>query len=59
MLDSDARRRRHRYDQSHPPPESREIELVHPSYQPSEAELEEDVRIDATPEDLAQAVLRQ
>ena len=42
-----------------PPPESREIELVHPSYQPSEAELEEDVRIDATPEDLAQAVLRQ
>ena len=41
------------------PPESREIELVHPSYQPSEAELEEDVRIDATPEDLAQAVLRQ
>ena len=39
-------------------PEPQEVELVHSSYQPSKAELEEDVRIDATPEELAQAVLR-
>ena len=29
------------------------------SYQPSKAELEEDVRVDASPEELARAVLRQ
>ena len=28
------------------------------SYQPNKAELEEDVRVDATPEELARAVLR-
>ena len=43
--------------------ESREIERrevrVKPSrYQPSKAELEEPVRIDATPDELAAAVLR-
>ena len=38
-------------------PKPREIELVHPSYQPSKAELEEDVRIDATPEEVLDAML--
>ena len=28
------------------------------SYQPSKKELEEDVRVDATPEELARAILR-
>ena len=28
-------------------------------YQPSKTELEEDVRVDATPDELARAVLRQ
>ena len=28
------------------------------SYQPSKAELEEDVRVEATPEELARAILR-
>ena len=40
------------------PPNPREFELVHPSYQPSKADLEEDLRIDATPEELVQAVLQ-
>jgi len=35
------------------------VELKHPSYQPSVAELNEDVRIDATPEQLARALGRQ
>ena len=34
------------------------LELVHPSYQPSKAELEENLRVDATPEELVQAVVR-
>ena len=34
------------------------VKLAHSSYQPSKAELEEDVSIDATPEDIARAVLR-
>ena len=34
----------------------REVELVHPSYQPSKAELEEDVRVDATFEEAVQAL---
>lgn len=29
------------------------------SYQPSKAELEEEIKIDATPEELAKALLRQ
>ena len=34
------------------------VKLAHSSYQPSKAELEEDVSIEATPEDIARAVLR-
>ena len=36
--------------------EPREIELVHPSYQPSKAELEEDLRVDATFEEAVRAL---
>lgn len=41
-------------------PEPREVELVHPSYQPSKAELEEPIEFPegTTPEDLAWAVTR-
>ena len=35
------------------------VELKHPSYQPSVAELKEDIRIDASPEQLARALGRQ
>ncbi len=35
------------------------VELKPSSYQPSKAELEADVSIDADPEDLARAVLQQ
>ena len=38
------------------PPEPREVELVHPNYQPSKAELEEDLRVDATFEEAVQAL---
>ena len=34
------------------------VRLKPSSYQPSKAELEEDVSIDATPEDLRRAVMR-
>ena len=34
------------------------IELAPSDYQPSKAELEEDVRLDATPEDVARSVLQ-
>lgn len=34
------------------------VRLKPSSYQPSKAELEEDMRIDATPEQLLQAVVR-
>ena len=34
------------------------IELAPSEYQPSKAELEEDVRLDATPEDVARSVLQ-
>ena len=38
----------------------RPVVRIKPSnYQPTKAELEEDVRIDATPEELARAVLRR
>ena len=40
------------------PPKPREVNLVHPSYQPSKAELEEDLRVNATFEDLTAAVIR-
>ena len=39
-------------------PEPLEIELIDPSYQPSKAELEEDLRVDATFEELAAMVAR-
>ena len=39
-------------------PEPREVELVHPSYQPSKAELEEDLRVDATFDEAVQALVR-
>ena len=34
------------------------VELVHPSYQPSKAELKEDLRVDATFEEAVQALVR-
>ena len=41
------------------PKDSKPIVRIRPSsYQPSKAELEEEVRIDATPEALRQAVVR-
>lgn len=39
-------------------PEPREIKLIDPSYPPSAAELAEDLRVDATFEELAAAVVR-
>jgi hypothetical protein len=39
-------------------PKPQEIELIDPSYQPSAAELAEDLRVDATFEDLAAMVAR-
>ena len=38
------------------PAEPPVIELVHPSYQPSKAELEEDLRVDATFDEAVQAL---
>ena len=35
------------------------VEVQHHTYQPSKAELEEDVSIDATPEDVARALMRR
>lgn len=35
-----------------------EVEVVHPSYQPSKAELEADTRVDATFEEAVQALVR-
>ncbi len=35
------------------------IEVKHHTYQPSKAELEADMSIDATPEDVARAVMKQ
>ena len=39
-------------------PKPREVKLIHPSYQPTKAELEEDLRVDATFEELTAAVVR-
>ena len=36
---------------------SREVEIVHPDYQPSRAELNEDMRVDATFEDAVSALV--
>ena len=38
------------------PAEPPVLELMHPSYQPSKAELEEDLRVDATFEEAVQAL---
>ena len=35
------------------------VEVQHHSYQPTKAELEEDVSIDATPEEVAKALMRR
>lgn len=35
------------------------VEVKHRSYQPSKAELEADMSIDATPEEVAKAVMKQ
>ena len=43
---------------SRPKPSPREIEIVHPSYQPTRAELREDLRLDTTFEELTAAVVR-
>ena len=40
------------------PAEPPVIELVHPSYQPSKAELEEDLRVDESFEEAVQALVR-
>ena len=39
------------------PPPPREVEIVHSSYQPTKAELEEDIRVDATFEEAVQALV--
>lgn len=36
----------------------RDVEVVHPSYQPSRAELEEDMRVNATFEESVRALTR-
>ena len=41
-----------------PKQKSRPVMLVRPSYQPSKAELEEDMRVDATPEEAVDALTR-
>ena len=38
--------------------ERREVEIAHPDYQPSAAELEEDVRVDATFDEAVDALAR-
>lgn len=37
-------------------PDPPEVEIVRPTYQPSKAELEEDLRVDATSEEAVQAL---
>ena len=39
-------------------PKARDVEIVHPDYQPSAAELEEDVRVDATFDEAVDALTR-
>ena len=39
-------------------PTPRKVEVPHPSYQPSKAELEEDMRVDATFEEAVAALAR-
>ena len=51
--------RRKKTHRREPVPPVRTITLKSSKYQPSKAELEEEVRIDTTPEKLSKAVLRQ
>ena len=51
-MDTDPRA--HPEEQPAPP----EVKVIDPSYQPSKAELEEDLRVEATLEELGQAVMR-
>ena len=44
--------------ETHKRPASRDVEVVHTSYQPSRPELEEDMRVDATLEEAVQALAR-
>lgn len=39
-------------------PKPRDVEIVHPTYQPSKAELEEDVRVEATFDEAVDALTR-
>ena len=39
-------------------PKPRELEIVHPDYQPSVAELEKDVRVEATFDEAVDALTR-
>ena len=41
-----------------PAPQPREVHVKPTTYQPSKAELEEQLRLDATPEELARAVMQ-
>lgn len=41
-----------------PKTKPREVEIVHPSYQPSKAELEEDARVNATFEEAVKALTK-
>ena len=40
------------------PPKRRAVEIVHPSYQPSAAELREDLRLEGTFEDAIKALVQ-
>ena len=40
------------------PPKPREVEIIHPAYQPSAVELREDLRINATFEEAVKALVR-
>ncbi len=40
------------------PPKPRDVEIIHPSYQPSAAELREDLRINATFEEAVKALVQ-
>ena len=44
--------------ESNEKPKPREVEIVHASYQPSRAELREDLRVNATFKELAKAVVQ-
>ncbi len=40
------------------PPEHREVKIIHPSYQPSAAELREDLRLEGTFEDAIKGLVK-